>query len=72
MNDFEYQVLDQLSKIRETLATTAQAQVDHTRRIAELERYNDTQESRHWLKSVIVGAIIVVAHPLARKLGWDI
>lgn len=72
MTEFETKVLTELSDIKVSLATTTQAQVDHTRRIAGLEDYNSTQESRHWWKSALVGALVVIGHPIARKLGLDI
>ena len=72
MTEFETTVLKELSEIKVSLATTTQAQVDHTRRIEGLELYNTTQEHRHWIKSLVVGAGVIVLHPLARKLGFDI
>jgi hypothetical protein len=72
MTDFELKVLEELGEIKASVATTAQAQTDHSRRIGVLEQYNGTQEQRAWIKSLIVGAGVVVLHPLARKLGWDI
>lgn len=72
MTDFEVKVLSELGEIKASIATTAQAQTDHGRRIEELEKYNATQELRHWVKSLIVGAGVVVIHPIVRKLGLDI
>lgn len=72
MTDFEMQVLQELGEIKAAIATTAQGQTDHGRRLSALEKYNTTQETRHWIKSLAVGAAVVLGHPLARKLGWDI
>ena len=61
MTDFEQKVLSELSEIKVTVATTAQAQTDHSRRIDSLETYNATQESRHWWKSALVGPWLLLA-----------
>lgn len=72
MTEFESLVIKELGEIKTAIATTAQAQTDHGRRLQGLESYNATQETRHWIKSLVVGAGVVVLHPLARKLGLDV
>lgn len=69
MTDFEQAVLDKLSKIETAVAVI---QTDHGRRIETLEKHNETVEFRHWIKSIVVGAGVIVLHPIARKLGLDI
>ena len=72
MTDFEQTVLRELGDIKAAVATTTQAHADQTRRIDELVEYNKIQDSRGWIKSVVVGALVVVGHPIVRKLGIDI
>lgn len=72
MSDFESQVLEQLSQIQRSLATNAERQNGHEFRLETLEKYNDKQDSRAWIKSLVVGAAVLIGHPLARKLGLDI
>lgn len=72
MTDFEMKVLQELGEIKASIATTAQAQTDQDRRITELHEYNNTQDSRAWVKSMLVGVTVLVGHPIARRLGLDI
>lgn len=72
MTDFEMKVLQELGEIKASIATTAQAQTDQDRRITELHEYNKTQDSRAWVKSMLVGVTVLVGHPIARRLGLDI
>jgi len=72
MTDFEQTVLRELGDIKAAVATTTQAHADHTRRIDELVEYNKTQDSRAWIKSLVVGVAVLLGHPIARKLGLDV
>lgn len=69
MNDFEEKIVERLGKIETAIAVI---QADHARRIDNLEKHNEREDTRHWIKSLVVGAGVVVLHPLARKLGLDI
>lgn len=71
-SDFELQVLDKLSKIESFCATNTQAQKDLDRRITNVELTFKTQDTRHWVKSLVMTATLLVAHPVLRKMGWDI
>jgi hypothetical protein len=72
MSDFESTVLEKLSEIQTAVATNAERQNGHEFRLATLEKYNSVQDNRAWVKSIVGAAIVVVAHPIARKLGFDI
>ena len=72
MTDFESKVLEALGDIKADIATNAQAHKDQERRVNELVEYNRVQDSRAWVKSIVVGAAVIIGHPLARKLGLDI
>lgn len=72
MTDFELRVLQELGEIKSSVATVTQAHSDHDRRITELFDYNKTQDSRAWVKSLLVGVAVLVGHPIARRLGLDI
>jgi hypothetical protein len=72
MTDFEATVLRELGEIKAAVATNAEKQNGHEFRLATLENYNTVQDNRAWVKSILGAAIVVVAHPIARKLGWDI
>lgn len=69
MNDFEQAVLEKLGAIQKDIAVI---QTDHGRRIENLEKHNEREDTRHWIKSLVVGAGVIVLHPIARKLGLDI
>jgi hypothetical protein len=72
MNDFESTVLKELGEIKAAVATNAEKQHGHEFRLATLEEYNKTQDSRAWFKSLAVGIAVLLGHPIARKLGLDI
>ena len=70
--DFETQVLTQLGDIKALCATHSQANSDLNRRVAEVEEKFKTQDTRHWVKSLVISAVLLIAHPVIRKLGWDV
>lgn len=41
-------------------------------RVTTLEKYNQTQSRREWIKVAIIAPLMVIAHALSRKLGLDI
>jgi len=71
-SDFEQTVLRELGEIKAAVATNAEKQNGHQFRLETLERYNDIQDSRAWIKSLVVGVAVLLGHPIARKLGLDV
>jgi hypothetical protein len=72
MTDFESLVIRELSEIKSMCATQAQASKDFERRVEVIETKFTTEDNRHWIKSMVMSAILLIAHPLIRKMGWDV
>lgn len=70
--DFELTVLKQLSSIESICATNTQAHKDLDRRVGEVELTFKTQDTRNWVKGLVLSVGVLVAHPLIRKMGWDV
>lgn len=69
---FEQEVLTQLGDIKALCATNAAENKAVCDRVTNVEHKFETQENRQWIKAMLMSVVVLVAHPLIRKMGWDV
>ena len=72
MNEFELQVMESLRRIEAACATNAAENKAVCDRVDKVEHKFETQENRQWIKATVMSVVVMVAHPLIRKMGWDV
>lgn len=70
--DLIYQTLLSIQRdVSETKADVKALAGEHGR-VTALEKYNETQATREWIKVFVIVPIIAILHAIVRKMGIDV